>query len=113
MHQTSRNKGEEFLVPEYTLFDIGTFLLVKKSFGKFDLSGGLRYDSRIENGKDLYLKFPGRYADWPGTRFNSSIFSFSYELFRPFRQPGINLADIKGALYQTKCLTRIQGTEHC
>jgi iron complex outermembrane recepter protein len=81
MHQTSRNKGDEFLVPEYTLFDIGTFVLVKKSFGKFDLSGGLRYDSRIENGKDLYLNSQGDVLTGPEPgsvqRFSAFHSSFS------------------------------------
>ena len=55
MKQISQNKGTEFLVPEYNLFDIGLFAIAKKSLGKFDLSGGLRYDTRKEHGKDLYI----------------------------------------------------------
>jgi len=55
MGQRSLNKGTEFLVPEYGLFDIGSFAVAKKSIGKLDLSGGIRFDNRSENGKDLYL----------------------------------------------------------
>ena len=55
MGQRSLNKGTEFLVPEYGLFDIGAFAVAKKSIGKLDLSGGIRFDNRSENGKDLYL----------------------------------------------------------
>ena len=55
MGQHSLNKGTEFLVPEYGLFDIGAFAVAKKSIGKLDLSGGIRFDNRSENGKDLYL----------------------------------------------------------
>ncbi len=35
MGQTSENKGVEFLIPDYSLFDAGGFVLVKKTSGKF------------------------------------------------------------------------------
>lgn len=54
MRQVSQNKGTEFLIPEYDLFDVGVFTIIRKSFEKLDISGGLRYDSRIQHGKDLY-----------------------------------------------------------
>lgn len=55
MYQKSLNKGSEFLIPEYNLFDIGTFFLASRSFGKLDVSGGIRYDRRNNSGKSLYL----------------------------------------------------------
>lgn len=55
MGQQSENRGTEFLVPEYTLFDFGVYAIASKRIGKLDLSGGLRYDSRSEDGKALYL----------------------------------------------------------
>ena len=65
MQQVSQNKGSEYLIPEYNLFDIGVFSILKKSIGNFDLSGGLRYDSRSEHGKDLYLNSDGIKTDIP------------------------------------------------
>ncbi len=59
MQQKSMNKGCEFLVPEYNLFDVGTFAIAKKTLGKFDISGGLRFDKRFEQSKDLYLDANG------------------------------------------------------
>ncbi len=59
MQQHSQNKGTEFLVPEYNLFDIGAFTILKKSFDKLDISGGIRYDSRTEQSKDLYVSGDG------------------------------------------------------
>ena len=47
MYQTNTNKGTEFIIPDYNLFDIGPFAHVKKSFNKFDLSAGLGYDNRF------------------------------------------------------------------
>jgi len=55
MEQTSQNKGSEFLVPAYNLFDIGGFVMAKRTFGKLDLSAGIRYDRRQEHGSSLYL----------------------------------------------------------
>jgi len=46
MYQTSLNKGHETLLPEYDLFDTGLFGIISKDLGKFQLSGGLRYDFR-------------------------------------------------------------------
>jgi iron complex outermembrane receptor protein len=59
MQQNSQNKGVEFLVPAYHLFDAGVYGIAKKTLGKLDLSGGVRYDSRSEHGQDLYLGADG------------------------------------------------------
>jgi iron complex outermembrane receptor protein len=59
MYQNSLNKGIEFLVPEYRLFDAGLFVIGKKSWGKLNVSGGLRYDNRFETGEALYLNAKG------------------------------------------------------
>ncbi len=55
MYQKSLNKGSEFLIPEYNLFDAGGFFLASRNFGKLDVSGGVRYDRRSTHGKSLYL----------------------------------------------------------
>ena len=55
MQQSSYNKGEEFLIPEYNLFDAGIFAFTQKSFDKLHLSGGFRYDVRNINSLPLYL----------------------------------------------------------
>ena len=47
--------GTDFPIPAYTQFDIGPFYVIKKSFGKLDLSGGVRYDTRSFTGKAAYL----------------------------------------------------------
>lgn len=55
MWQQSENKGSEFLVPAYQLFDAGVFVLFRKSLGKLDLTGGIRGDQRHQKGESLYL----------------------------------------------------------
>ncbi|HNP98145.1 MAG TPA: TonB-dependent receptor, partial [Bacteroidia bacterium] len=115
MYQNSQNKGTEFLIPDYNLFDIGLFAIAKKSWNKLDISGGLRYDSRTENGKDLWLDENGSKTTVPDanslhqfTQFNADFggisgsigatYQFSEEVFtklnisRGFRSP--NIAEI-------------------
>ncbi len=55
MGQKSENRGTEFLVPAYRLFDFGIYTIANKKIGKLDLSGGIRFDSRSETGDALYL----------------------------------------------------------
>lgn len=58
----------DFPIPAYHQFDIGPFFVVKKSFGKLDLSGGARFDSRSFSGQAAYVDTTGKYP----TLFNGS-----------------------------------------
>ena len=60
MQQASEDRGVVFLVPEYSLFDIGTFALAKKTIKRFSVSGGIRYDSRMLRTKDLFVDSLGK-----------------------------------------------------
>jgi iron complex outermembrane recepter protein len=53
MQQTNKNKGVEVLIPEYSMFDIGGFVYTQKTINKLTLSGGLRYDNRSLDSKEL------------------------------------------------------------
>ena len=46
MYQRLLNKGDEFLIPAYQLFDIGIFGTSTYQAGNWTLSGGIRYDNR-------------------------------------------------------------------
>jgi len=92
MEQTSQNKGTEFLVPEYNLFDIGIFAIAKKMFNRLDISGGFRYDSRTENGKDLYLNAEGIRINEPAPD--------SYHQFTAFHSAFTGISGSIGATYQ-------------
>ncbi|MBV9986120.1 MAG: TonB-dependent receptor, partial [Chitinophagaceae bacterium] len=52
-HNVSIN-GTEFIIPSYKLFEIGSFVIAKKSIDKLDISGGLRFDVRSFNNDELY-----------------------------------------------------------
>ncbi len=53
MKQNNENKGEEALIPEYNLFDIGGFVYVQRLFKKATISGGLRFDNRSVQSKEF------------------------------------------------------------
>jgi len=56
MYQTNRSKAAtDFPIPDYNLFDAGGFLFTKKSFGRIDISGGLRYDTRHVTWNNFYV----------------------------------------------------------
>ena len=46
MWQQSKNRGEEFLIPDYRLFDLGLFATTSYDADRWHLSGGLRIDRR-------------------------------------------------------------------
>ncbi|WP_298301529.1 TonB-dependent receptor [Hydrotalea sp.] len=55
MYQNNRvTNGTEFVIPSYHQFDIGGFILGKKTFGKLDIAGGARIDGRTFNNQALY-----------------------------------------------------------
>ncbi|MDN5285259.1 MAG: TonB-dependent receptor [Mucilaginibacter sp.] len=45
----------DFPIPAYHQFDIGPFFVIKKSFGKLDLSAGARFDNRSFSGNAAYV----------------------------------------------------------
>ena len=66
MLQNSENRGTAFVIPEYSIFDIGFFGIAKKTFGKLSLSGGLRFDTRMLKGKELWVDSMGDRLAGPG-----------------------------------------------
>ena len=92
MSQNSMNKGSEFLVPAYHLFDAGIFVVAKKTFGKLDISGGIRYDIRFEDTESLYL-------DAIGNVTNASNAS-AIERFKGFSTQFDGISGSLGATYR-------------
>lgn len=92
MWQDSQNKGTEFLVPEYKLFDFGIFAIANKKIGKLDLSGGIRFDTRSETGKALYLNETGEVV--PGSETGAT------KRFQAFDQTFDGITGSLGATYQ-------------
>ena len=60
MYQKSGNEGEEYLIPDYRLFDFGVYATATKAFDdRWTLSGGLRYDHRRLHGDMMPPKLGG------------------------------------------------------
>lgn len=55
MQQHNGNKGDEFLVPDYNLFDIGTYAIAKKDWQKWSVTGGLRVNYRKIQADNLFV----------------------------------------------------------
>jgi iron complex outermembrane receptor protein len=74
MQQTSEDRGIVFVLPEYDLFDVGGYGIIKKTFNKLTFSAGLREDIRTLHGKALYVDSLGERLPGPD---NSSLEKFS------------------------------------
>lgn len=64
MWQRNVNRGEEFLVPDYTLFDFGLFSTATRKLGAWNLSGGVRFDRRHVGGERLEEDGEVRFASF-------------------------------------------------
>ncbi len=118
------NDGTEFIIPSYRQFDIGGFALIKKSIGKLDIAGGLRYDIRRFNNDELFTiadpvtgfdkpaaastagaeqvfsvykkTFSGVSGSIGGTYNFSDAFSIKANIARGFRSPNISEISANG-----------------
>ncbi len=63
--QNTATNGTEFIIPSFNQFDIGPFAMVKKSFGKLDFAGGIRFDSRSFTNQQMYTVSDGIDYDTP------------------------------------------------
>ncbi|TWR25443.1 TonB-dependent receptor [Mucilaginibacter achroorhodeus] len=84
MYQDNKlgSNSTDFPIPAYHQFDIGPFLVARKTFGKLDLAGGVRYDSRSFTGQAAYIDttkayFPQLYTGANPTNANNVTQQFS------------------------------------
>ncbi len=55
MYQNNKNKkATDFPIPDYNLFDAGSYVHAKWKQNKWTVSGGFRYDIRLLRGNDFY-----------------------------------------------------------
>ena len=65
MYQKSGNEGEEYLIPDYRLFDFGLYATATKQLGdRWTLNGGVRYDHRHLHGYELMEDDEQRFTDF-------------------------------------------------
>ncbi|HEX6181080.1 MAG TPA: TonB-dependent receptor [Chitinophagaceae bacterium] len=100
MAQQNQNKGAEALIPEYGLFDLGVFIFSQKSWENVTLSGGMRFDNRSLDSKELmdgavakFNAFKKNYSNVSGSAgvsyFASDKVTFKFNIARGFRAPTI------------------------
>ena len=90
MSQNNRNRGIEFLIPEYGMFDAGLFGFTKRHFEKLDLSGGIRFDQRKISIDPLFLDENG----------NPTLDKTQTEKFKSGNLSFSNLSASAGATYK-------------
>jgi iron complex outermembrane receptor protein len=108
MYQQSKNEGEEYLIPNYRLFDVGLYATVSKNLGDWTLNGGLRYDHRrmhgdklIEDGRQRFTDFSRHFNGLTGSVgavWNvSDHLNLRINLARGFRTPNMSELASNGA----------------
>jgi len=102
MYQNSSNLGEEYLIPDYRLFDVGVYATATKTLGdRWTLNGGVRYDHRRVHGDALEEEGEMRFTDFIrhyngltgslGAIFNvNDHFNLRLNLARGFRSPNMS-----------------------
>ena len=97
MYQSSRNLGEEVLIPAYNLLDAGLFATASKSFRKFHFSGGFRADMRSLHSFALEDTFTEFKRFFPGVTGSIGLvyspvpnLNFRANVARGFRAPNLS-----------------------
>jgi iron complex outermembrane receptor protein len=102
MYQKSGNEGEEYLIPDYRLFDFGIYATTTKAIGdSWTLNGGVCYDHRRLHGNELIEDGDMRFTDF-SRHFNgltgsigavcniNKHFNVRLNLARGFRTPNMS-----------------------
>ena len=102
MYQNSGNKGEEYLIPDYRLFDFGVYATATKTLDdRWTLNGGVRYDHRRLHGDELMEDDELRFTDF-SRHFNgvtgsvgavcniNEYFNLRMNVARGFRTPNMS-----------------------
>ncbi len=97
-NESSKNKGYEYLIPEYDQTSVGAFAYVKKSWEKNTFNAGIRFDHVNNDGKQLFVDgneqftgFKNRFSNVSGAlgythSFSESI-TFKANAGSAFRAP--------------------------
>ena len=101
MYQRSLNKGDEYLIPAYRLFDIGAYVTGNKRLNEWTFSGGVRIDRRqlhseslIDNDQLRFTEFSRHFTGVTGSLgavFNATEnLNFRLNISRGFRAPNMS-----------------------
>lgn len=108
MVQNNKNRAEEAIIPDYNLFDIGGFVFTQYHKDKLSLSGGLRFDNRHVEGKQMLdgadTKFEGFTKNFSNVSGSAGIsyeaskeLTLKFNVARGFRAPTLAELSSNGA----------------
>ena len=107
LFQMNSNKGKEYLIPDYTMNDIGGFISVQKKLGAININAGVREEYRVISGNKLvedetvlFESFDNSFSALSGSlgmawQLNES-FNLKLNAGRGFRAPNISELSANG-----------------
>jgi len=107
MSQQNENKGNEFLIPDYSLNDAGAFVSAKKSFRHSTINAGARYDFRKINGdklvadsNEIFPQLASKFSSFSGsigmTSMLNDYWNIKANIGSGFRAPNISELSANG-----------------
>ena len=108
MQQQNNNRATDVLIPEYHQFDLGGFIVTKKSYKKLTVTGGIRTDVRtlkttqlIENSNVKFAALDKSFTNFTGSigaSYNANDnLTFKLNVARGFRAPTVSELSSNGA----------------
>jgi iron complex outermembrane recepter protein len=108
MYQNNRNRGEETIIPEYSLFDVGGFVFSQKRYKDLTITGGLRMDNRTVHSKELmdgsavkFSAFTRQFSNVSGSAgisyYPTQKVTLKFNAARGFRAPTLSELASNGA----------------
>ena len=108
MGQQNKNLAAEVLIPEYKQFDIGAFIVTKKTFNKLNVSGGIRGDYRKlstqqleEGGSIRFATINKNFNNFTGSigasYLANDMLTLKLNVARGFRAPNVSELSSNGA----------------
>lgn len=73
MRQQNTNRAEEALIPNYSLWDLGVYTVVAKTWDQTTISGGGRFDTRSLNSRALYINDDEKFTNFKKQFSNISV----------------------------------------
>ncbi|WP_158799159.1 TonB-dependent receptor [Pedobacter sp. L105] len=110
MYQSNTlGEGTDFPIPAYHQFDIGPFFVIKKTYGKVDISAGARYDVRTFTGQAAYIDTA--VANYPKlyTGSNPTTAANVVSQFDPLKKTFSGFSGSAGATYNISDAFLIKG----
>ncbi|MBS1630802.1 MAG: TonB-dependent receptor [Bacteroidetes bacterium] len=98
MSQQNENRGSEFIVPDYQLFDLGGFAMLRRETNHWTFAAGLRLDHRDINGAALYEDSTGQRSEKQTAGGFIRFTSFSRSFLAPSGSLGLSFAGIRNTV---------------